>query len=137
MKKRCIEEEVDAVLHNEKNVKWGTKAIETYKSKMRSITGETLFFPAHSNDNINIGNIYLPGGILTMMWGNMMHLHEEGSCIMHRKGRHSSVILNAKRMRVLIINMHRLPDSSSDSPLKYKNQCDRIDGKMKTVKVHR
>ena len=108
--------DIDIIMMNEMNTKWASVNISRMERWMRSISRGAQIFTADSNEWATTNNDYLPGGLMTVLFERCGSFIDKKTIKKGRLGNWNAISLNYKGKRVEVINLCRLPLSSSNGP---------------------
>ena len=129
--------DIDVIMMNETNTKWTTVNISKMERWMRSISRGAQIFTADSKEWSSTNNDYLPGGIMTVLLERCGPYIDKKTIKIGRLGNWNAISLKYNKKRVEIINLYRLPLSSSNGPCCSRTQYMRIDGEIKSTSTYR
>ena len=128
---------IDVLLMNEVNTKWNTVNISKMERWMRGISRGAKMFTADSKEWNVTNNDYLPGGVMSMFFERCGSFIEKNKVKIGKLGNWDAISMNYKRKRVEVINLYRIPLSSSNGPRCSLTQYARIDEKIKSASKYR
>ena len=128
---------IDVVLLQETNTKWTLSNISKFERNMRAIDRESVIFTADSKEWDVTPTDYLPGGICSVFLSKCSPLIDSKRVVKGRLGNWMAISLVNKGKRLEIINIYRLPSSSSYGVKCSLTQYNRIDGNISSPTVYR
>ena len=104
---------------------------------MRSIDHEHLIFVVDSKEWKTTSSDYLPGGIASVIFSKCSPLINKKGVKQGWLGNWIAVPMQYKNKRIEVINLYRIPSSSSNGVCCSLTQYNRIDGAMNTLTKYR
>lgn len=129
--------QIDILMMNETNTKWNTINESRLERQMKSIDRENSIFVADSKEWTTTDRDYLPGGIMSVFFSKCSPLINRKKVVKGRLGNWMAVPLEYKEKRIEVINMYRIPSTSSYGVCCSLTQYNRIDGTMNTPNKYR
>ena len=129
--------QIDILMMNETNTKWNTINESRLERQMKSIDRENSIFVADSKEWTTTDRDYLPGGIMSIFFSKCSSLINRKKVVKGRLGNWMAVPLEYKEKRIEVINMYRIPSTSSYGVCYSLTQYNRIDGTMNTPNKYR
>ena len=83
------------------------------KRKLQSINQNKEINTADSGRYEEVKNQFMPGGIMSMIFGYWTNWVKVENNFSDLKGRQSAIAMEANEKRILIVVLHRMPDSSN------------------------
>jgi len=128
---------IDIVLLQETNTKWTSRNISKLESNVREIDRESVILTADSNEWEVSPSDYLPGGICNIFLSKVSLLVDPKRVVKGRLGNWMAVSLVNNEKRLEIINIYRIPSTSSNGVKCSLTQYIRIDGNVQTTTEYR
>ena len=133
----CKKYQIDVLLLCETQVKWTANNIDKMENRLKQLGREILIIGADSIQwNIN-KNEYLPGGLLSAFLGKSRALVKEQEIFKSKLGNWISVKLNHNKKTIAIINIYRIPSSSSNGNICSLTQYNLLNGEAKSTTSYR
>lgn len=106
--------------------------------QVKRISKGAQIIPVDSRQwNLKNKKSYLPGGLLTIMFEKCKPYVERKNIKIGRLGNWSAISLQHKSKRLELINLYRIPATSSHGPYCSATQYAKVDGKIKSVATYR
>lgn len=112
MKEKCVEKEIDGIMLSETNCRSDSMNVEKVKKKIKGVSRNVKILTSDSGDKINEKSSWLPGGIMSVMWGQFANYIVPNSEKQDELRRWNTVEISRKGRVVLIATMHRIHVSS-------------------------
>jgi len=106
------------------------------KNAFKKVNQEVEIIASDSGQEARTENGYLPRGTLNILIGQLAGLRVKDKDKYDELGRWSSFQLEGNNKMVQVINLYRIPDSTTPGILKSKAQYDRATGITKTVRQY-
>ena len=133
----CKKYQIDILLLCETQVKWTAQNIDKMEHRLKQLGREIMIIGADSNQwDINRKE-YLPGGLLSVFLGKSRALIKEQEIYKSKRGNWMAVKLNHKRKTIALINIYRIPSSSSNGNVCSLTQYNLLDGEAKSTSDYR
>ena len=133
LKQSIKKHKIDIILLNETQLKWTPANHDKFNREMKELGRETIVMGADTQRWEVTPNQYLPGGIVTAIRGREKSIMIEESVYRGAVGNWIAVKFTFKTKTIAIINIYRIPSSSSG-----ENKCsltlyNLVEGKVKTL----
>jgi len=135
--KEAIEKfQLDIVMLNETNTKWDIVNIGKMERYAKKISRGAQIIVADSKQwNLN-NRSYLPGGLLTIIFERCKPYIEKKTIKIGKLGNWSAISLKYKGKHLELINLYRIPASSSYGPYCSATQYAKADRKIKSIATY-
>ena len=107
------------------------------KRKLQSIDQNIEINTANSGRYEEVKNQFIPGRIMSVIFGYQTNLIKIENNFADPKGRQSAIMMEANKKRILIVVLYRIPDSSNQRNYTVKAQIDKVGKEVKMAKKHR
>ena len=129
--------QIDIALFNETNMKWTPANLDKIEKEMRNKYREVKVIGSDSKQWQLTNNNYLPGGLLTIIKGKCRALLQESQTHVNKYGNWMATTFSHNNKAVVVINLYRIPTSSSKGPRCCQTQYNIINGNMKSSTQYR
>ena len=129
--------EIDVILMSSPDRRWTSSRIERLRYALASTSKHVEIIATDSGEKVSSTNGYLPGGTIAIILGRFVGMLQKEDIRTDKKGRWSSFTIKGKAGQIRIINLYRIPDSTSSGILTSRAQYDRHTGKVQTTKYYR
>jgi len=131
------ENQIDILLFNETNLKWTPRNLDKIEQDLKKNNREVKVEGCDSKKwNLSTNN-YLPGGLLTIIQGKSRSLLDEEKTQKSKLGNWMAIQLSHNNKTIAIINIYRIPISTSKGPRCCFTQYTLTEGKIKSTTQYR
>ena len=107
------------------------------KSKLCQLDRNIELIVGDSGDHDLTKSDWLPGGILTTIWGPIISLYDKASTTEDKLGKWLIIKVTNGILTITIINIYRLPQSAKGRVCNTITQYNRIEGRVKSTQKYR
>ena len=133
----CEKYKVDVLLLNKTQVKWNPSNLDKMEQRMKILGREAKIFGNDSNQWDVTRNDYLPGEIISIFLGKRRVLIKDDKVTKGRMGNWMAIKCHHKDKTFAIINIYRIPITSSNGTKCSVTQCNLSEGKTKSPSSYR
>ena len=136
--KEAVEQyDIDVLLLNEVNTKWNTVNISRMERIIKQINRAAVLIENDSGQHHVTNNDYLPGGIMNIIFQKCAPIYQKKKTVKGRLGNWSAIALEYNRKQLEVINLYRIPSSSSNGESCSYTQYVLVDKRVKTITDYR
>jgi len=131
------QKQIDIALFNETNMKWTPTNLDKIEYEFKKNNREVKVIGCDSKKWDLTTNNYLPGGLLTVVQGKCRALLQDETIHKSNLGNWMAIQLTHNNKTLVIINLYRIPISSSKGPRCCLTQYNLSEGKVKNSNKYR
>ena len=106
--------DIDGLLLNEVNTKWNAVNISRMERIIKRIDKSAILIENDSGQYHVANRDYLPGGVTNTLFQKCVSVHQRKKIVKGRLGNWSAIALEHNSKRLEIINLCRIPSSSTN-----------------------
>jgi len=129
--------QIDIAMLNETNIKWTPRNMDKIENILKQKNREVKVIGSDSTMWSLTDNNYLPGGLLTIIQGKCRSILKDDQTNINKLGNWMATTFQHNNKTIAMINIYRLPTTSSQGPRCCLTQCNLKDGEIKSNNTYR
>ena len=133
----CKKKQIDAMLLSETQTKWTPHNIDRMQQRIHSISRNAVVIGADSKQWDVTPRLFLPGRILSIITQKGRSLINEKEIHKGELGNWMAIKMKHNSKMVVMINLYRIPSTSSNSPTFSLTQYNLLEGQTRSTGYYR